>query len=74
MRYDELGIIGLTDSYKAGHWKQYPEDAEVVHSYFESRGGRWPFTMFFGLQYYLKKYFTTPVTHEMIDLAAPRLA
>jgi len=49
-------IIELTDSYKVSHYLQYPEDTQVVYSYFESRGGQHPATGFFGLQYYLKKY------------------
>ena len=46
----------LTDSYKVTHWKQYPPGTEHVYSYFESRGGEHPEVMFFGLQYFLKKY------------------
>ncbi len=49
-------IILLTDSYKGSHYKQYPPGTENVYSYFESRGGRWDEVVFFGLQYYLKKY------------------
>lgn len=49
-------IILLTDSYKVSHHKQYPPGTETVYSYFESRGGRWQEVVFFGLQYYLKKY------------------
>lgn len=40
----------MTDSYKTTHWKQYPPDAEVVYSYFESRGGEYKDLIFFGLQ------------------------
>ena len=49
-------LILLTDSYKVTHWKQYPPDTEAIYSYFESRGGQFPKTLFFGLQYYLKLY------------------
>jgi nicotinamide phosphoribosyltransferase len=42
-----------TDSYKLGHWMQYPKGTQRVYSYFESRGGAFPETVFFGLQYYL---------------------
>ncbi len=48
--------IVLTDSYKVGHWPQYPKGTENVHSYLESRGGKFPFTVFFGLQYILQTY------------------
>jgi len=50
----------LTDSYKLTHWKQYPPGTEYVYSYFESRGGEFPQTVFFGLQYIIKKYLQTP--------------
>lgn len=49
-------LLLLTDSYKITHWKQYPPKTQKVYSYFESRGGEFPKTMFFGLQYYLKEY------------------
>ncbi len=49
-------ILFLTDSYKITHWKQYPPGTEKVYSYFESRGGKFDSTVFFGLQYFLKKY------------------
>lgn len=63
-------IILLTDSYKVTHWPQYPEGTKHVYSYFESRGGEYPYTVFFGLQYFLKKYLTGwVVTHKMIDEA-----
>ncbi|MFW6219725.1 MAG: nicotinate phosphoribosyltransferase [bacterium] len=49
-------FILRTDSYKLTHWKQYPEGTTKVYSYLESRGGEFEKTLFFGLQYYLKKY------------------
>ena len=36
------------------HHLQYPPNAEVVYSYFESRGGKFPETVVFGLQYIIK--------------------
>lgn len=45
-----------TDSYKFSHYLQYPPKTERVFSYVESRGGRYPETVFFGLQMMLKKY------------------
>jgi nicotinamide phosphoribosyltransferase len=62
-------IILLTDSYKVSHYKQYPPNTKTVYSYFESRGGMFSETVFFGLQYFLKEYLSTPVTMEMIDEA-----
>lgn len=55
-------IILLTDSYKASHWKQYPPKTTNVYSYFESRGGDFNETVFFGLQYILKRYLSKPFT------------
>src|ERR1700741_4939392 len=56
-----------TDSYKLTHHRQYPPDAEIVYSYLEARGGSYEETVFFGLQYYLKKYLEGQVvTHQMI--------
>ncbi len=54
-------LLLRTDSYKFTHWRQYPPGTERVYSYFESRGGKWHDVVFFGLQYYLKKYLEGPV-------------
>lgn len=63
-------LLLRTDSYKPSHWKQYPPGTDTVYSYFESRGGRYPETVFFGLQYYLKEYLEGKVvTREKIDEA-----
>ena len=48
----------MSDSYKVSHFVQYPPGTEVVYSYFESRGGKFPEVLFFGLQYIIKRYFT----------------
>ena len=61
-------LIIATDSYKVTHWKQYPPGSEHVYSYYESRGGTPAKTVFFGLQYYLKKYLAGEVvTDAMIE-------
>lgn len=57
-------LIALTDSYKVGHWSQYPPGTEELFSFFESRGGVSPEVVFFGLQYYLKKYLVGSVVRE----------
>lgn len=49
-------ITRLSDSYKITHWRQYPPGTSNIYSYFESRGGQFPTTTFFGLQYYLKEF------------------
>lgn len=58
-----------TDSYKWGHWLQYPPGTEYVSSYIESRGGKWPETVFFGLQAFIKEYLLKPFTMEDIEEA-----
>ena len=58
------------DSYKSSHAFQYPPGTTKVFSYIESRGGRFDRTVFFGLQMYLKRYLSTPITQEMVDDAA----
>jgi nicotinamide phosphoribosyltransferase len=60
----------LTDAYKETHWMQYPDETREVYSYLESRGGVFPETTVFGVQYYLKKYMAGQVvTNETIDEA-----
>jgi nicotinamide phosphoribosyltransferase len=48
-------FILATDSYKLGHWKQYPAGTRGVYSYLEARvGATFPQTVFFGLQSILR--------------------
>lgn len=62
-----------TDSYKTSHFRQYPPNTEYVYSYLESRGGKFDKTVFFGLQYYLMKYLSTPITMADVDHAEKRI-
>ncbi|WP_407877497.1 nicotinate phosphoribosyltransferase [Francisella sciaenopsi] len=66
-------LLLMTDSYKHSHPYQYPKDANYLHFYLESRGtvnsDLATHTRFFGLQYYIKKYLSRPITLEMIDEA-----
>ncbi|XP_074644993.1 nicotinamide phosphoribosyltransferase-like [Tubulanus polymorphus] len=63
-------LLLLTDSYKVTHHLQYPPGTSHVFSYFECRGGKFPETVFFGLQYLLKRYLVGPVvTKENIEEA-----
>ena len=69
---DKNNILLMTDSYKHSHPYQYPDDANYLHFYLESRGasdGLSSYTKFFGLQYYIKEYLTKPITQVMIDEA-----
>ncbi len=63
-------LILDTDSYKASHYLQYPPGTTSMFSYFESRGGQYESTVFFGLQYYLKEYLSQRVTTKMVVEAA----
>lgn len=64
-------IILLTDSYKYSHGFQYLPNTQAVYSYFESRNGsKFPYTLFYGLQYIIKKHLEGKViTKEKIDEA-----
>ena len=59
-----MNLILSTDSYKVTHWKQYPPKTQHIYSYLESRGGEFEKTIFFGLQYYLKKYLKGKVVTQ----------
>ena len=60
-------LILRTDSYKSSQWEQYAPNSSELFSYLESRGGVFPATIFFGLQYYLKEYLSTPITIENVE-------
>ncbi len=63
-------LLLLTDSYKVTHWKQYSPGTQNVYSYLEARGGASEEIIFFGLQYFIKRYLTGQViTREKIEEA-----
>ncbi|XP_062515041.1 nicotinamide phosphoribosyltransferase-like [Corticium candelabrum] len=63
----EDNILLTTDSYKITHHMQYPPGTTTVYSYFESRGGKFPSTVFYGLQYIIKRWLVGQVvTREKI--------
>lgn len=62
-----MNILNLTDSYKLSHFNQYPEGAEIVHSYLTPRGGEYDKVVFFGLTYYVKEFLKNPITFENIE-------
>ncbi|PVZ66333.1 nicotinate phosphoribosyltransferase [Pelagibaculum spongiae] len=62
-------LILNTDSYKTSHYLQYPHGIGRISSYIESRGGKYPATLFFGLQMFLKQYLSKPVTQQDLDEA-----
>lgn len=71
----KFNICTASDSYKFQHWNMIPKNTNKVYSYFESRAGaEYDSTVFFGLQYLLKEYFTgSVVTRAKIDLAQKRV-
>lgn len=66
MRYNAILDV---DSYKSSHFLQYPADMQGMFSYLESRGGVYPKTVFFGLQYLLSEYLSKPVSYTDVDEA-----
>lgn len=64
-----MSIILNTDSYKTSHYNQYPEGTTHISSYIEARGGEYDWTVFFGLQMFLKKYLAKSFTRKDIDEA-----
>lgn len=65
----KYSILFDVDSYKSSHWCQYPSGTSSLFSYVESRGGDYPYTLFFGLQYYLKEYLSHRITVEEVEKA-----
>jgi nicotinamide phosphoribosyltransferase len=63
-------LILCSDAYKYSHHKFYPDKIEIVHSYLESRGGKFEKTVFYGLQIYLKKFLEgVAITSHDVDEA-----
>lgn len=55
-----------TDVYKIGHMTQYAPGTTKVVSYLMARSGKvYDKTVFFGLHYWLQRYFTRRITMEM---------
>ena len=61
----ENNICLLTDSYKVTHHYFYPKGTEKIYSYLESRlGAEFNKTIFYGLQYIIKKYLEGQVVNQ----------
>ena len=70
----ENNICLLTDSYKITHHYLYPKDTERIYSYLESRtGAEFNRTVFYGLQYIIKKYLEGSVVDEDKVIEADKL-
>lgn len=59
-------LILSTDSYKSSHYLQYPPGMDGLFSYFESRGGAYDQTVFFGMQAILREYLSVPISFKDI--------
>jgi nicotinamide phosphoribosyltransferase len=68
-RLGDKNPLLCVDSYKASQSQTYPEGTDFVYSYIESRGGEYDRTLFFGLQYILKRYFSRPIIKAQVDEA-----
>lgn len=67
-------LLLLADAYKYSHYKLYIPGTTSIYSYLESRGGIFPETVFYGLQYFLKEYLEgAAFTKEDIDEAEKML-
>jgi len=63
-----INNLDLSDSYKDTQFPMYPDELELIYSYFESRGGIYEYCHLFGLQYIIKRYLTGVfITQEMLD-------
>ena len=63
-------LVLLGDAYKYSHHKFYLDGMTKMGSYLESRGGRFSETVFFGLQYFLKRYLKgVAITKQDVDEA-----
>jgi nicotinamide phosphoribosyltransferase len=63
-------LILNTDAYKASMYRQYPKGTTNIYSYIESRGGEFDYTLFFGLQMFIKQYLLNPITEYDVEHAA----
>ncbi|NKN37172.1 nicotinate phosphoribosyltransferase [Agrobacterium sp. a22-2] len=65
-----LNPILNTDSYKLGHFLQYPAGTSAISGYITTRGASpKPEVVFFGLQMFLKEYLSRAITAADIDEA-----
>lgn len=63
----KYGTINDSDSYKLTHAPQYPRNADMMVSYFESRGGYTDSVLWFGIRLLVKEYLLQRLTQEQVD-------
>lgn len=61
-----MNLILLTDSYKLSHFNQYPKNTQKISAYLSPRGGMYENIVWFGLNYYIKKYLSQKITQKDI--------
>lgn len=67
---DFYNIMLSVDSYKISHANMLPGGLSYMETYGRSRGGDYPYTLMFGMNYYIKKFFIgKQVTEEKIQEA-----
>src|SRR5574338_224092 len=60
-----MNLLLCTDVYKLGHMEQYPRGTTKIYSYLCARSTKKETKcLWFGLQYYIKKYLCQPITKE----------
>jgi nicotinamide phosphoribosyltransferase len=63
-------LVMMGDAYKYSHHKFYEVGTTKIHSYLESRGGKFDETVFFGLKFFLKEFLEgVAITQEELDEA-----
>lgn len=65
----QMSLILNTDSYKMSHFLGYPKGLTHMHSYLESRGGKYPATLFVGLRPILRQIEDANITVEDVEYA-----
>lgn len=66
-------ILLNMDAYKHSHYDMQDPNIAYDNRYFESRGGKFSKTYFFGLQYIIKEYLEKGITQSDLDEAFPIL-
>ncbi|MFT3674341.1 MAG: nicotinate phosphoribosyltransferase [Chitinophagaceae bacterium] len=61
---NDHNLVLMADAYKYSHHKLYYPGTTRIYSYLESRGGEFDDTVFFGLQYILKKWLAGQVINR----------
>ncbi len=65
-----MNSLHLTDGYKVDHRSQYPKGTSLVYSNWTPRGSRVDgvdHIIFFGLQYFIKKYLIEDFNHNFFE-------